>query len=158
MILEIERMTSSVFSTYKDIAIKMHAIEQSEVQDQPIDSSEASAMSTFNRLLPDGENTKDHFLYSIRAHTTKSIAGYIWIHHQETTIGMEAYLYDLLILDKYRRMGIGKKSLDHILESLKLAGFRRVVLHAFSRNQAAINLYRNLGFRESSIYMAKNLK
>ncbi|MNE67144.1 putative N-acetyltransferase YycN [compost metagenome] len=158
MILDIEKMTALVFSEYKNIAIKLHAIEQSEAQDQSKESSEASTLSAFNRLLPDGINTKDHFFYSIKIHTTKSIAGYIWTYHHETATGMEAYLYDILILEEYKRMGIGKKSLGQILENLKLAGFRRVVLHAFSRNQAAINLYRSLGFRETSIYMAKNLK
>ena len=59
-----------------------------------------------------------------------------------------SYISDIYVRPTHRRQGIGKKLLQTTLEYLKSAGSEHTRLAVWHRNEHAIKLYKELGFRE----------
>jgi len=59
-----------------------------------------------------------------------------------------SYISDLYVKPTHRRQGIGKRLLQTNLEYLKSVGSEHLRLAVWHRNERAIGLYRELGFRE----------
>ena len=55
------------------------------------------------------------------------------------------------VLAEYRRRGIGRALLERTLDSARTLGLTRVELDVFSTNTAAIELYRQFGFRKEGV-------
>jgi len=63
------------------------------------------------------------------------------------------------VVPQHRRHGIGKDTFNFMLPRLKEAGFSRYLLEVITSNEAAVNLYRNLGFtdtRRLTVFRSKN--
>jgi len=48
----------------------------------------------------------------------------------------------------YRRLGIGAKLIEVLLEEAKKQGLKVIVLDVYEKNLPALNLYRKMGFKE----------
>jgi RimJ/RimL family protein N-acetyltransferase len=53
----------------------------------------------------------------------------------------------LMVASGYRRVGIGRALLEAAVEWARTAGVRKLELHVFPHNEAAIALYESFGFR-----------
>jgi ribosomal protein S18 acetylase RimI-like enzyme len=69
--------------------------------------------------------------------TTPLDMGYKW-----------SYISDIYIRPTHRRRGLGKRLLQTTLEYLKSIGSEHIRLAVWHRNEPAIRLYEELGFRE----------
>jgi len=69
--------------------------------------------------------------------TTPLDMGYKW-----------SYISDIYVRPTHRRQGIGKRLLQANLEYLKSVGSEHLRLAVWDRNERAMELYRELGFRE----------
>lgn len=63
-------------------------------------------------------------------------------------IAGEGQIYNIAIAPEFRREGIGEALLSHLIEKAGVDGCRMVTLEVRSGNEAAMELYRKLGFRE----------
>jgi len=63
----------------------------------------------------------------------------------------EAHLVTFAIHPFYRRRGLGKILLNHILEEVRKRGIKRVTLEVRKSNYAAQNLYEGFGFKKVAI-------
>lgn len=61
-------------------------------------------------------------------------------------IGDEWELVAMGTLPDYRRQGIGQSLLEHVKQTARNAGARRVTLEVAANNQPAMQLYKNEGF------------
>ena len=52
----------------------------------------------------------------------------------------------IYLLARFQGMGLGRSLMDLALEAARAAGKRRVLLGVYSRNEAALRFYRNMGF------------
>ena len=59
----------------------------------------------------------------------------------------ELQLLALGVLPEARRRGVGRRLLEHLLEAVRAAGGRRVILEVGRGNGAARQLYESAGFR-----------
>jgi ribosomal-protein-alanine N-acetyltransferase len=59
----------------------------------------------------------------------------------------EAHITTLAVADEYRRMGIGKKLMVRLLEEAKEAGMLCSTLEVRASNEAAVQLYENMGYK-----------
>lgn len=59
-------------------------------------------------------------------------------------------LYDLYVIKEARRMGVGQRLLDKVTEYAEQNGIKRIDLLTGLTNNAAQNLYRQQGFKESN--------
>lgn len=63
----------------------------------------------------------------------------------------EASLFNLAIHPQYQRQGLAKKLLSYALEQLSIRQISTIWLEVRASNQAAIQLYEQLGFNQFSI-------
>lgn len=60
---------------------------------------------------------------------------------------MQGWLLSLGVHDKARGQGLGKQLTEKIIAVLKNANAKEVALTVYPENQAALNIYKNLGFK-----------
>lgn len=133
--------------------------------------SRSACEKEIDALLPDGENTRKHYLYAIEIKSTcadKQAAdsvdissdyaglyadsdagitvGYLWFFIIEKERKDIAFLMDIFVFPEYRRKGIARKAL-RLAEKLSTErGCNTIRLHAADSNTAAKNLYTGLGY------------
>ncbi len=59
----------------------------------------------------------------------------------------EAHLLNLCIAPAHRRRGLASVMLDHVIREVRIAGMDRLFLEVRPSNRAAVNLYRQYGFK-----------
>ena len=75
--LRLEKMTATHFDDYMSRSIKEYALEKVQAGSWTQEDSLGNAKLTYDRLLPDGLNTPDNFLFSII--NDDNVIGYIWL-------------------------------------------------------------------------------
>ncbi|MGM0804065.1 MAG: GNAT family N-acetyltransferase [Bacillota bacterium] len=65
----------------------------------------------------------------------------------------QAYLHHIFIDDLHRRKGYGKKTLEILQSMLKQSGIESIGLSVFGKNEAAYQLYKRLGYKNTRISM-----
>lgn len=120
--------------------------------------SEAEKIATddFNRLLPEGLGSKNHFLYSAKDES-QNVIGFIWFCVLGADANRRAYIYDVIIEEAYRGQGYGKKMMTLVEKEIQALGIQRVGLHVFGYNETAIRLYSSLGYATTDLVMEKTL-
>ena len=68
------------------------------------------------------------------------------------------YIDDFIVVDKYRRRGIGRQLYTQIKDSALRLGVDSIELKVWGFNQNAVNFYRSLGMEEQSIQMEEKIK
>ncbi|WP_337861104.1 GNAT family N-acetyltransferase [Ferroplasma sp.] len=123
------------------------------------DKEEAYLLSkkSFRELLPDGKNTSDHSIMVITDTLSAEKIGVIWVEWNNQNY-KSTYLWDIIIYDKFRRMGYGSRAMNILESMVKDHGMSSLVLHVFGHNKNAISMYYRLGYHAVDIIMEKNLK
>jgi len=68
-----------------------------------------------------------------------------------------AHIFLLYVMPEHRRQGIGSALMRHAENWATARGDRQIGLQVFGNNQAALNLYFQLGYQTKSFWMAKPL-
>ena len=125
--------------------------------------------------LPHGEGMADAYLETIFervakhsgrvfvAEVERTVVGFVAIlgrvepeaSDEEQTI--HAYVSDLVVLPTYRNRGLGRRLLDAAEQFARALGTKRLDISVLSKNPAAARLYRDFGFGDFRIQMAKRL-
>ncbi len=81
------------------------------------------------------------------------------LHYSTSTAegGKVAWFEDCIVRPEYRRQGIGKALLEHVIAQARTEGAQRVMLLTDGDNERAQALYRKAGFADSSM-LAMRLK
>ena len=85
--------------------------------------------------------------YFIVAVQDNHVLGYAGMH----CILDEGYITNIAVFSDFRRKGIGRKLLNYILNYAQKSNFALVTLEVRTSNYAAINLYKDLGFKQVGI-------
>ena len=116
-----------------------------------------------------GEESAEYFSeliqnqFVIIAETEKEPVGYLaGSIYQDNTYsyyeGKTAELENMLVVEKYRKFGIGSKLVNAFLKWCKDNSARRVLVTATIGNETAISFYKKNGFKELNITLKKELK
>ena len=86
-------------------------------------------------------------------------AGFVWIDQIRSSFTgkSQAYLLDIVVLESYRRQGLGRLLMAEAEAWAKQKGFDRVGLNVAAHNVAAIDLYNKLGYKTETVKMWKKL-
>lgn len=68
-----------------------------------------------------------------------------------------AHIFLLYVMPEHRRRGIGKALMSYVEGWARIRGDRQIGLQVFQSNQAALNLYNQLGYQTQSFSMVKSL-
>lgn len=72
--------------------------------------------------------------------------------------GPAGFIHDLAVAEGVRRAGIGRQLMEAAVEWLRERGAPRVILWRAAQNEAAQDLFRTFGFRETMVEMTLELK
>ena len=79
--------------------------------------SRSACEKEIDALLPDGENTKKHYLYAIEIKSTcaaGNMVGYLWFFVVKKEGKEIAFLMDIFVLSEYRRKSIAREKRGYI--------------------------------------------
>ena len=107
-------------------------------------------------LLPQGLQTKDHYLYTL--YDGDTAVGVIWLHAEMNRPVKGGFIFDVEIKEEFRGKGYGKQIMSLIEEKARELGLKKMGLHVFGYNNAARKLYESVGYEVSSLNMLKELR
>lgn len=146
-------MSEGFYRTWRAETVRDYAADKVRVGAMAPETALAESDAVVAGLLADGVATPGHLLYMVTDDDGVA-AGALWCALRE---GGEAFVYDIRIDRAHRRRGLASAALHALEETLRPMGVRRIGLHVFGDNEAALALYRNLGYRVSDVMMAKEI-
>lgn len=107
---------------------------------------------TFDTLLKDGVETKNHFFYNIINENVDRIA-YVWFAKPEN----EAFIYNIDIFDSYKE-NIDLKEIYTLIEDVIFSlRANKISIHSFGYNEDLIERYKDYGFDIIDVTLSKKL-
>jgi ribosomal protein S18 acetylase RimI-like enzyme len=111
----------------------------------------------FRQLLPEGRETKDQFLFTIRDTATGQGVGTLWFGLRRKAGAPEAFVYGIAVHDEQQGKGYGRAAMLACIDKARELGVASVGLHVFGHNAVARSLYTSLGFVETNVNMSLSL-
>jgi ribosomal protein S18 acetylase RimI-like enzyme len=116
----------------------------------------AKAVRDFATVLPDGLETKGHWLFVIEAEVRA--VGCLWFAERDLDGRPSAFLYDIQIDEQLRGHGYGRAAMLEFEREAARRGLHHLSLNVFGGNAPARGLYSSLGWAEMAITMTKHLE
>lgn len=151
--LTLKNMDSTDFQRYLNYAIKNYAAEHVKAGNWSEEEAIEKSTNEYNNLLPEGEKTSNHKLFTIHANDQE--VGVIWLGIRSEEKG---FIYDINIWEGNQGLGYGKQAMKEIEVVGKSLGLKSIRLHVFGHNEVARSLYKKLGYIETDIVMEKILE
>ncbi len=158
MSAHLEPLTPDEYVVFREWAIHDYATENVRAGDWSDAEATRRSQEDIDQLLPEGERTKGHHLYSIVAEPGNRRVGVVWFSTEGSGSPGVGFVYNLVVYENYRRKGYAYQAMRDMENIALKEGITRVGLHVFEHNGPAIALYRKLGYVTTSINMAKALK
>lgn len=151
------KMTEAAYVAYLPEAIKEYAEEKVKAgtwaEVEALDRSAAE----YGQLLPDGIQTKQHYLFSIVDDPEQPPVGMIWFQLSESTHGRTAFIFDFKIEEDHQGKGYGRQAMEMLEQVARRMNIKKIKLHVFAHNTRAIHLYETTGFVTTDLHMTKTL-
>lgn len=151
-LITLQIMNSTEYEQYLTHAIKEYAAEHVKAGRWTEEEAVGKAAKEYEQLLPEGENTPNHKLFTIRAND--EAVGMIWLGLRPNNKG---FIYDIKIQEEHQGRGFGKQAMKEIEKIGKELGLKSIGLHVFGHNEVARSLYEKLGYEITNIKMEKVL-
>lgn len=150
-------MSEAEFLAYVAESIPDYAREKVKSGQWLEATSLGQAQEGFNELLPQGIVTPGHHFHNLTDTISRTSVGILWFAVQERAGEKIAYVYDVFIISKHRRLGYATQAFDGLEAEAKRLGLSGIALHVFGHNAAAKALYEKLGFQPTNINMFKKI-
>jgi ribosomal protein S18 acetylase RimI-like enzyme len=147
-------MKQEDFEPYLERDIKEYAEEHVRNGNWKQEGALERSRKEHEKLLPDGLQSKDQYLFSIFDETSGQKLGTLWVNIED----QQAFIYDFRIDEGKRGKGYGKQALMALDEKLKSMNVESVGLHVFGDNTKAQELYKKMGYQITGIQMKKALE
>ncbi|OUL37154.1 GNAT family N-acetyltransferase [Nostoc sp. T09] len=97
--------------------------------------------------------------FSTSSSSLNSPVACLWVGNAIDQVGgsRHAHIFLLYVVPEHRRRGIGTALMRYIENWATQRGDRQIGLQVFQSNQAALNLYNQLGYQTQSLWMVKSL-
>ncbi len=149
--MRLVKMTQEEFDVIKGRMIRDYAQDKIKVGHwQEADAIEL-AKETLDNILRDGVETEHHFLLDICKDIDK--VGFVWFNLFNETI----YVNNYLIYDEHKGKDYEIEMVGLLEEMADDLRARKVNLHSFGYNEAAIALYQKMGYDITDVYMSKKM-
>ena len=152
--VKFKTMTEDEYEDYYNFAIKNYAREKIEAGNWSEEDAEEKSRKIFNKLLPDGTDTENHYLFSI--YDNENHIGYIWFRVMEENNNI-AFLNDIVIFEEYRGKGYGKETMKLLEKKVGELDCSKIQLHVFGHNEVAVSLYKKLNYEVTNYRMEKDI-
>src|SRR5512139_2701605 len=113
-------MKETEYQSFLDLAIREYAEDKVRAGNwQPEEALERSGQD-FQKLLPAGVATRDHYLYDIEDEALGTKVGMIWLARVRQGAHPIMFIYDFRIDEPFRRKGYGEQALRAAEEQAKV--------------------------------------
>jgi ribosomal protein S18 acetylase RimI-like enzyme len=119
------------------------------------DEAKVLASQQIDGILQQGLGTPNQYIF--RLESESGTVGAIWFAIRGTQSKRKLFLSDIFIDENQRGKGLGKKAMLLLEDKAREFGASKIGLHVFARNTPAVELYRSLGFENTSYLMDKTL-
>ncbi|MFC4158581.1 GNAT family N-acetyltransferase [Chitinimonas lacunae] len=150
-------MQENDFRRYLDAAVVDYATDKLKAGVWSKEEALEKARSEHRALLPQGLATPDHYLFNLYAEEEQTEVGMLWFGICEQGGQREAFVYDIAIDPKWRRMGYATQAFLALEQRVRQMGLDAIGLHVFGHNKGAFALYEKLGYVPTSMKMKKSL-
>lgn len=149
-------MSKSEYDHWAPRSRKGYAEDKMRANGYTEEEAHKIAESDFQRLLPEGLETKDHHLFTIKGESDETI-GYLWFLVRGAENNRKAFIADIIVEEEFRGQGLGRKAMKLLEDEVRKLGLKEIGLHVFGFNETAIALYSSLGYQTTDLVMAKKL-
>jgi RimJ/RimL family protein N-acetyltransferase len=150
-------MNAAEFGVYVERSIPEYAQDKVDSGQWSKESSLELSRREFEESLPQGAQTPDNFLFTVRDAATQVNVGMLWYAIQEQAGQRIAYVYDVLVEPPYQRKGYATRAFEALGIEVHSRGLCGIALNVFGHNRAARALYAKLGFQTTSTRMFKKV-
>ena len=148
-------MTQTEFDAFLEHVIPEYAADNVKAGYWGEEEALEKSRSEFARLLPQGLQSENHYLYSV--YDGDQAVGIIWMRANFDRPTKSGFIFELWIEEGFRGKGYGKQAMLLIEEKALEMGLKSLGLHVFAYNDVARSLYEKLGYEVSSLNMTKGL-
>ena len=149
--IHLSPLNEQEFQDYMAFMISDHAREITKNFNLTLQAALEESEMMMSDLWKDGLLTEGQYLYNIVDSKTYEKVGILW-YGLIPEIN-QAYVYHIFIDDLHRRKGYGKKTLEIFQSMLKQSGIESIGLSVFGKNEAAYQLYKKLGYKNTRVSM-----
>lgn len=128
-----------------DLVITRMAVDHLDDLAQ-LESMAFSRPWSYDALAEELQNPLAVFFVAEDVETERSL-GYIGMHH----ILDEGLIANIVVHPGYRRLGIGTRLVNEVIEYAKKHDIKRLTLEVRASNAPAIALYENMGFKKEGV-------
>jgi len=150
-------MHAEAFAAHKQAQVPAYADEKVKAGMWGQAGALERSLAEFERLLPQGLETPDHHLFEMVAAEGGTPVGSLWFAVEERTGQRGAYVYNVEVLEPFRRQGHARRAFQALEARVVSLGLSRIALHVSGFNTGAHDLYLQLGFEATGISMLKTL-
>ncbi len=151
--INLRRVTAAEFDVFLKICIPQFAANKVRSGNWPKEGALERSQREFAQLLPQGLATPHHHFFAVIQESQGKRLGWLWLMVEK----QEAFIYEIIIDEPYRRQGYGQKTMQLAEREAKRLGATKMGLHVFGFNHAARALYEKLGYETTNINMSKTL-
>ena len=105
-------------------------------------------------VLPQGLQTPGHAIFIVEADGVE--VGRLWVAERASGGRQTLFIYDVEIDREWQGRGYGRAAMRLAEEEARSRGISYIELNVFGGNDVARNLYRSLGYAETSVQMRKD--
>lgn len=150
-------MTPEEFAAYLEAGIRDYAQQKIRSGDWAEHEALTLSKAEHEKLLPLGFDTPDQHLFTVRDADSGEHVAIFWLALRPVADRVEAFVYDIEVIEKYRGQGYGRATMQAGIEIARELRADTVGLHVFGHNAPAYALYKSLGFVETHISMSLEL-
>jgi len=150
-------MSAESYARFLDTAIPGYAEHNIAAGRWPAEGALARAQADYDKLLPQGLDTPDNYLFEIRDAHSDRVVGSLWVALLDRSGVRSAYIYEVEIQAEERRRGHAKRAFKALEPIARTWGAPSIGLHVFANNAGAQALYASLGYAVTGLNMQKPL-
>jgi ribosomal protein S18 acetylase RimI-like enzyme len=155
--VKLQNMNKEDFDEYLMNAIIEYAKEKVKAGTWAEEESIKLSEEAFGKIISNGLETENIYFYTVIDPDTEIKVGYLWFKVFQQLTFREAFLFDIIIYDKYQGKGYGKATMIAFEEIAKELKLDKLSLHVFGHNHRAYELYKKLGFEVTDLNMSKQI-
>jgi ribosomal protein S18 acetylase RimI-like enzyme len=148
-------MRADEFPAFLEASKRDYALDIELNGGQSADFARRKSEEDHATILPGGLATPGHWIFVAEADGAR--VGILWLAEREQGAENQCFIYNIEIDQPYRGRGFGRAVMQLAEAEARAHGLRRIALNVFGGNEVARNLYRSLGYIETSVQMAKDL-
>jgi ribosomal protein S18 acetylase RimI-like enzyme len=156
-VLALRPMAEADFAAFAEREAAQYALDKVRSFSWPAEGAPERARREFATFLPEGVRTPGQGLYDLVSEGSGETVGQLWLELESAREPGTAFVYLIHIVPHQRRRGLGRAAMALAEQEALRHGCREMRLHVFGFNEAAISLYRGIGYDFVDMLMRKPL-